>query len=116
MGAASNLVNTFDPSNPGALASVQEQESLNLALDAQANKLALAAHFYVVRAAIEKSFLEALKEVSDKEIPQKMRKQGWAGFGGYIIQIASNQTNASRYINRINSGVNWSSFNKNNRL
>lgn len=116
MGAASNLVNTFDPSNPGALAAVQEQEALNLALDAQANKMALAAHFYVVRAAIEQSFLEALKEVSDKEIPQKMRKQGWAGFGGYIIQIASNQTNASRYINRINSGVNWSSFNENNGI
>jgi conjugal transfer/type IV secretion protein DotA/TraY len=114
MGAASNLVSTFDPQNPAALAAVQESESLKLALEAQKNKIALAAHFYVVRAALEKAFLETLKDVSDKEVPQKMRKQGWAGFGGYILQISSNQTNATRYLSRINSGVTWNSFSEPN--
>lgn len=116
MGANSGLVTSFDPQNPSSLGAVQESGVLNMALEAQANKIALAEHFYVVRAAIEKSFLDVLKSVSDKDIPQRMRKQGWAGFGGYIIQIASNQTNASRYVNRINSGVTWSGFNENNNI
>lgn len=86
------------------------QLQIDYLLKAQANKLALASHFYVVREAVKNSMLEILAEATDKELPKKMRKQGFASFGGFILQISSDQTNINKYIKRINSGVTWSAY------
>lgn len=39
-----------------------------------------------------------------------MRKQGFASFGGFILQISADQTNVSKYIKKIYSGVNISAY------
>lgn len=85
-------------------------DQVKMMLEAQANKLALASHIYVVREGIKRSMLAVLAEATDKELPKKMRKQGFASFGGFILQISADQTNVSKYIKKIYSGVNISAY------
>jgi len=110
MGTSGSLVPTFNGKNGEAIAQAQNTNLPKMLLEAQTNKMALASHFYVARTAIKKSMLDIISEATDKELPKKMRKQGFAAFGGFILQISSDQTNVNKYIKRINSGVSWSSF------
>lgn len=108
MGSAGSLIGAkIDPSQVAAKVNT---DVVGMTLEAQSNKMALASHFYVVRQAIKKSMVAVLEESTDKELPKKMRKQGFASFGGFILQISSDQTNLNKYIKKINSGVKWSAF------
>jgi conjugal transfer/type IV secretion protein DotA/TraY len=108
MGSAGSLVGPTV--NEQLVAGKINTEVVGMTLEAQVNKMALASHFYVVREAIKKSMVAVLEESTDKELPKKMRKQGFASFGGFILQISSDQTNLNKYIKKINSGVKWSAF------
>ena len=108
MGPAGGLVEA--KVNASSVASKMNTDIIGMTLEAQVNKMALASHFYVVREAIKKSMIDVLAESTDKELPKKMRKQGFASFGGFILQISSDQTNLNKYIKKINSGVKWSAF------
>ena len=108
MGPAGSLVAA--KVNEAAVAGKMNTDIIAMTLEAQVNKMALASHFYVVRSAIKKSMIDVLAESTDKELPKKMRKQGFASFGGFILQISSDQTNLNKYIKKINSGVKWSAF------
>lgn len=110
MGSSGNLAKDYNGQNKQAIATAQNTNIPKLMLEAQANKMALASHFYVARSAVKKAMLNILSEATDKEMPKKMRKQGFASFGGYILQISSDQTNVNKYIKRINTGVTWSSY------
>lgn len=108
MGSAGDLVS--DKIDDSAVAAKINTDVVGMTLEAQVNKMALASHFYVVREAIKKSMIDVLAESTDKELPKKMRKQGFASFGGFILQISSDQTNLNKYIKKINTGVKWSSY------
>lgn len=108
MGPAGSLVSAKIDNS--AVSAKQNTDIIGMTLEAQANKMALASHFYVVRQAIKQSMVDVLEESTDKELPKKMRKQGFAAFGGYILQVSSDQTNLNKYIKKINSGVKWSSY------
>lgn len=108
MGSAGSLV--ADKIDGPAVAAKVNTDVVGMTLEAQSNKMALASHFYVVRQAIKKSMVDVLDESTDKELPKKMRKQGFASFGGFILQISSDQTNLNKYIKKINTGVKWSAF------
>lgn len=108
MGPAGSLVS--GKVDDASVAAKMNTDIIGMTLEAQVNKMALASHFYVVREAIKKSMIDVLAESTDKELPKKMRKQGFASFGGYILQISSDQTNLNKYIKKINSGVKWSAF------
>lgn len=108
MGSAGSLI-TSKIDNASVAAKINT-DVIGMTLEAQANKMALASHFYVVRQAIKKSMIAVLEESTDKELPKKMRKQGFASFGGFILQISSDQTNLNKYIKKINTGVKWSAF------
>lgn len=108
MGPAGSLVG--EKIDNASVNAKQNTDIIGMTLEAQANKMALASHFYVVRQAIKQSMVEVLEESTDKELPKKMRKQGFAAFGGYILQVSSDQTNLNKYIKKINTGVKWSAF------
>jgi conjugal transfer/type IV secretion protein DotA/TraY len=108
MGPAGSLVAA--QVDEATVAAKMNTDIVGMTLEAQVNKMALASHFYVVREAIKKSMIDVLAESTDKELPKKMRKQGFASFGGFILQISSDQTNLNKYIKKINSGVKWSAF------
>lgn len=108
MGPAASLVS--DKVDEAAVAAKINTDVVAMTLEAQVNKMTLASHFYVVREAIKKSMIDVLAESTDKELPKKMRKQGFASFGGFILQISSDQTNLNKYIKKINTGVKWSAF------
>lgn len=104
------IENYNDVENKIALEKLKATKIPELFLDAQSDKMVLASHFYVVRSAIKKSMLDVLNESTDKELPKKMRKMGFASFGGFILQMSADQTNANRYIKQINNAVNWTSY------
>ncbi len=107
---ANNLIlNYNDKNNRQALNKMRDENYPKLLLQAQADKMTLAGYFYVARGTIKKSMLEVLDKNTDKELPKKMRKMGFASFGGFILQMSADQTNANRYMKQINSGVKWSS-------
>ena len=108
--ASSLLSNYNDKETRQKLNQIKDQKLPELFLSAQADKMTLASHFYVARSAVKKSMLDVLNESTDKELPKKMRKMGFASFGGFILQMSADQTNANRYIKQINSSVRWSSF------
>lgn len=108
--ASSLLSNYNDKETRQKLNQIKDQKLPELFLSAQADKMTLASHFYVVRSAVKKSMLDVLNESTDKELPKKMRKMGFASFGGFILQMSADQTNANRYIKQINSSVRWSSL------
>lgn len=99
-----------DKENRSQIEVIKSTKIPELLLNAQQQKMILASHFYVARSAIKKSMLDVLNESTDKELPKKMRKMGFASFGGFILQMSADQTNANRYIKQINNGVNWSSY------
>lgn len=111
---ANNLVfNYNDKANRQALNKIRDKNYPTLLLQAQADKMTLAGYFYVARGTIKKAMLEVLDKNTDKELPKKMRKMGFASFGGFILQMSADQTNANRYMKQINSGVKWSSHSEN---
>jgi conjugal transfer/type IV secretion protein DotA/TraY len=108
MGPAGSLVSSKIDEN--AVAAKMNTDVVGMTMEAQINKMALASHFYVVREAIKRSMVDVLAESTDKELPKKMRKQGFASFGGFILQISNDQTNLNKYMKKINTGVKWSAF------
>lgn len=99
-----------DKKNRTALEQIKSTKIPELLLSAQYDKMVLASHFYVARGAIKKTMLDVLNESTDKNLPKKMRKMGFASFGGFILQMSADQTNANRYIKQINNSVSWSSY------
>jgi len=103
------LLNYNDKNNRQALNQMRDKNFPSLLLQAQADKMTLAGYFYVARGTIKKAMLDVLDKNTDKELPKKMRKMGFASFGGFILQMSADQTNANRYMKQINSGVKWTS-------
>lgn len=104
------LLKDNNQENRNAYKGLKDKEFPRLLLSAQADKMTLASYFYVARGAVKKTMLDVLDESTDKDLPKKMRKMGFASFGGFILQMSADQTNANRYIKQMNAGVSWSSF------
>lgn len=67
----------------------------------------LALWYFVAREAVLASISEINKESTDEIVPTQIRKQGWAGLGGYILQISGNQQNANKMYNQIMENIEW---------
>lgn len=85
-----------------------QSESIRLINEANDKKNAVASHYYVVLSAISEAFAEVLAEQTDKELPKKMRKQGWATLGSLILSLTSNHINATSYLQGIKESISWS--------
>lgn len=67
----------------------------------------LALWFFVAREAVLASISDINKDAADEIIPTQIRKQGWAGLGGYMLQISANQQNANKMYNQILENIEW---------
>lgn len=74
---------------------------------AKVKQFTLALWYYVARQAVITSLTDDVKESADDMMPIKIRKQGWAGAGGYMLNIAANQKNASQMYDQILNNISW---------
>lgn len=75
--------------------------------EAKVKQYTLALWFFVAREAVLNSISEMNKESVDELLPEQIRKQGWGGSGGYMLQISANQQNANKMFNQILENIEW---------
>lgn len=98
------------PADSGAITTQVNQLSQQYVEQAQAYKLGLATYFYSVRKGIQDSFAAIIKDKKVDDTQLKMRQQGWASLGGYIMAISANQTNVKRMLQTTTNSATWSGF------
>lgn len=94
----------------GTITTQVNQLSQQYVQQAQAYKLGLATYFYSVRKGIQDSFAAIIKDKKVDDTQLKMRQQGWASLGGYIMAISANQTNVKRMLQTTTNSATWSGF------
>lgn len=114
IGSGQSILQKLGTSGTSANANDVTQETDALSREylqqAQAYKLALATYFYSVRKGVQDSFAEIIKDKKVDDTQVKMRQQGWASLGGYIMSISANQTNVKRILQTTTNGASWSGY------
>jgi len=120
IGSGSNILQKIGQSNTSANNADILRESDELAAkylqQAQAYKLALATYFYTVKKATQDSFANIIKDKKTDNTQVKMRQQGWASLGGYIMAISANQTNVKRMLQNTTKSATWSGYENGNNI
>jgi conjugal transfer/type IV secretion protein DotA/TraY len=120
IGSGNSILEKIGQSSVSANSSDILQESDALAAkylqQAQAYKLALATYFYSVKKGTQDSFANIIKDKKTDNTQVKMRQQGWASLGGYIMAISANQTNVKRMLQNTTKSASWSGYENGNNL
>lgn len=120
IGSGNSILQKIGQSNVSANSADIIQESDVLAAkylqQAQAYKLALATYFYSVKKGTQDSFANIIKDKKTDNTQVKMRQQGWASLGGYIMAISANQTNVKRMLQNTTKAASWSGYENGNNL
>lgn len=114
IGSGNSILNSMGQQGNSANSSNFDSQISSLSEEylqqAQAYKLALATYFYSVRKGVQDSFSAIIKDKKVDDTQLKMRQQGWASLGGYIMSISANQTNVKRMMQNTTNSATWSGY------